>query len=237
VGISWTQVESGTDTSVHSVKFVHVRRSVQYRLESKCCSHTWRASRRTRSQSVDCVQRSQVLYPDTSCRVAVWCICVLCWLTDWLIMIGRDYVSEPQPSTGLLFFPQVICKCGKPLWWWCRKRIIPDSSTRALWQSYQQIHLGKIGGWTKEWKICLSVSEIAQEMFNIPQNLMTWDLRLYFPSPLKIRLLGRVRPLGPVASTLTTTPLRRPSLMVVSLTMLPNLYRSHSIEWDGDYEW
>jgi hypothetical protein len=39
----------------------------------------------------------------------------------------------------------------------------------------------KEGEWTKKWEL-LSVSEIPQRMFNMLQNLTTWDLRLYFPS-------------------------------------------------------
>jgi hypothetical protein len=53
-------------------------------------------------------------------------------LTDWLIMMGWDYVSELRPPTGLLFIPRVICEHGKQWWWWCRLGITPDSSTRAL---------------------------------------------------------------------------------------------------------
>jgi hypothetical protein len=63
-------------------------------------------------------------------------------LIDWLIMMGWDYVSELRPPTGLLVIPQVICEHGEPWWWWCLLGITPDSSTRALWQSYQQRHLG-----------------------------------------------------------------------------------------------
>jgi len=40
--------------------------------------------------------------------------------------------------------------------WWCRQRKTPDSSTRALWQSYQQRHLvaSRRNGW-KEWEFSL----------------------------------------------------------------------------------
>jgi hypothetical protein len=70
-------------------------------------------------------------------------------LIDWLIdcfylfiMMGWDYVSELRPPTGLLFIPSVMCEHGEPWWWWCRLGITPNSSTRALWQSYQQRSLG-----------------------------------------------------------------------------------------------
>jgi hypothetical protein len=65
---------------------------------------------------------------------------------DGLIMTGWDYVWQLRPSTGLLFLPRMICEHGEPWWWWFRLEITPDSSTRALLQSYQQRHLGKVGG-------------------------------------------------------------------------------------------
>jgi hypothetical protein len=56
----------------------------------------------------------------------------------WLIMMGRNYVSELRPPTGVLFIPQVIYEHEEPWWWLRRLGITPDSSFRALWQSYQQ---------------------------------------------------------------------------------------------------
>jgi hypothetical protein len=53
---------------------------------------------------------------------------------------GSDYVSELQPPTGLLFIRPVIYEHGVP-WMNDIERRTPDSSTRALWQFYQQIHL------------------------------------------------------------------------------------------------
>jgi hypothetical protein len=51
----------------------------------------------------------------------------------------------------------VICECGQTRWWWwwwCWLGKTPDLSTRALWQSYQQRHLGVriflISIWDKE---------------------------------------------------------------------------------------
>jgi hypothetical protein len=40
---------------------------------------------------------------------------------------------------GLLFIPQVIYEHVEP--WWNINGKTPDSSTTALWQSYQQSHL------------------------------------------------------------------------------------------------
>jgi hypothetical protein len=67
-------------------------------------------------------------------------------LSDWLIMMGWDYVSELPPPAGLLFIFRVICEHGVPWWWWCRLGITPDSSTRAIRQSYQQRRRGQVGG-------------------------------------------------------------------------------------------
>jgi hypothetical protein len=63
--------------------------------------------------------------------------------------MGWYYVSELWPPTGLSFFPRVICEHWEPWWWWwrwCRLEITPDSSTRALWQSYQQRYMRQVGG-------------------------------------------------------------------------------------------
>jgi hypothetical protein len=68
-------------------------------------------------------------------------------------------------KTGLLFIPQVISERGESWWWWCRLGMTPDSSTRALWQSYQRRHLGQVWGMDEEWEFCLSVSEILQRIF------------------------------------------------------------------------
>jgi hypothetical protein len=65
---------------------------------------------------------------------------------DWLIVMGWECVSELQPPTGLLFIPRVTCEHGQPWWSWCRIWIAPGSYTRALWQSYQQRHVRKVGG-------------------------------------------------------------------------------------------
>jgi hypothetical protein len=48
--------------------------------------------------------------------------------------------------------------------WWCRERKTPDSSTRAVWQSYRQIHLvAKQEEVTKEMNIALrSISFILR---------------------------------------------------------------------------
>jgi hypothetical protein len=78
---------------------------------------------------------------------------ILDWL-DWLCWWGETYVPETWPPVGLLFITQVICERGEPWWWsWCCcLGKTPDLSTRALWQSFQQSHLGasRRNGWRCE---------------------------------------------------------------------------------------
>jgi hypothetical protein len=74
--------------------------------------------------------------------------------------------------------------------------------------------------WMKEWEFCLSPSELRQRIFNM-YNFTTWGLQLYFLSQgrcaahfialknLTPRPGLNPRPLGPVKSTLITTPARR----------------------------
>jgi hypothetical protein len=77
---------------------------------------------------------------------------------DLLIMLIGWYVSEPRAPMSLLSIPLVICERGEPRWWWscwwwwCRLGKTPNSSTRALWQSYQQRRLGasRLNGWRSE---------------------------------------------------------------------------------------
>jgi hypothetical protein len=121
----------------------------------------------------------------------------------------------------MLFIPRVIREHGEP-WWWCRLVITPDPSTRALWQCYQQRHLGASrrneGGsenlayqYLKYLKVCL----ICHKILRHGTSGFTSHLKEGVPRillPLKIHRLGRVlnpQPLGPVASTLTTTLPRR----------------------------
>jgi hypothetical protein len=115
-------------------------------------------------------------------------------------MMGWDYVSELWPPSGLLFIPQVMCEHGEPWWWWCQLGITPDSSTRALCQSYQQRHLEKVG------RMDEGVRILPIRIWNISRDLQhavkSWDFQLYFQSegkcavdflsPLKIHCLGRL---------------------------------------------
>jgi hypothetical protein len=138
-------------------------------------------------------------------------------------MIGWDYVSEQQSPTGLLFIPRVICEHGEPWWWWwCRLGITPDSSTRALWQSYQQRHLGQVGGMEERVRIlhiqylwylkgsltCRKILLHGNLAFtpHSQESVLRIFIAIRNPSP---RPGLNPRPLGPVASTLTTISPRR----------------------------
>jgi hypothetical protein len=72
------------------------------------------------------------------------------WLIDWLC--GVRLMSQSAAITGLLFAPSGWSWAWEP-WWWCRLWVIHDSSTRALWQSYQQRHLVFVpSGWSWAWE-------------------------------------------------------------------------------------
>jgi hypothetical protein len=138
---------------------------------------------------------------------------------EWLIMMGLDYVSDPRPPTDLLFIPRVICE---PWWWWRRLGITPDSSTRALWQSYQQRDLGQVGGMDEGVRILLiSIWDTSRDLLTCRkilrhgtfgftshpiEDVLCIFIALINPSPLPGL---NSRPLGPVAGTITTTPPRR----------------------------
>jgi hypothetical protein len=155
-------------------------------------------------------------------RFAIYLYCTMRnRLIHWLITMGRDYVSEPQPQTGLLFIPRVICERGETQWWWCRLGITPDSSTKALWQSYQQRHLGQVGGMDEGVRIlpisiwntsrsltCRKILRHGTSGFTSQpkEGVLRIFIALKNPSP---RPGLNPRPLGPVASTLTTTPSKR----------------------------
>jgi len=55
-----------------------------------------------------------------------------------ILSMGREYVSELRSPTGLLFIPSGDVWVWRTMVeWWCQQRT-PDSTTRALWKSYQQ---------------------------------------------------------------------------------------------------
>jgi hypothetical protein len=137
--------------------------------------------------------------------------------TELLIMsMGWD-VSEPWPPTSLLFIHLVICESGGPWWWWwsCHLEKAPDSSTRALWQQQRNLGASSRNGKRSEnfayqylryvngFLTCCKILRHGTSGFTFhPKEVCA----LKNPSPLPGL---NPRPLGPLASTLTTTPPRR----------------------------
>jgi hypothetical protein len=144
------------------------------------------------------------------------------WLTDWLIVMEWDWRLRTVAITGLLFTPRVNVS-GEPWWWrWCRLGITPDLSTRARWQSYQLRHLERVGGMDEGMRV-LFIQYLWYVNGSFTCRKILWHGTSGFTSHLKKRVLRTFialknpsprpsinpRPLGPLASTLTTTPPRR----------------------------
>jgi hypothetical protein len=132
--------------------------------------------------------------------------------------------------TGLLFIPRANVS-GQPwLWWWWRPGISPDLSTRARRQSYQQRHLEGVGGLHKGGRIlriqhlryvngsftCRKILLRRTSGFaSHPNEGVLWIfITVKNPSPPPGL---NPWPLGPVASTLTTTPPRRQNVAITGL--------------------
>jgi hypothetical protein len=144
-----------------------------------------------------------------------------CIYVDWLIMMGWEWCLRTAAITGLLFIPWVNVS-GEPWWWWCWLGITPDLSTRAWWQSYQQKHLEKVARTDEGMRIlriqylwyvngsstCHEILWHGTSGFN--SHMMEGVLQIFItlknPSPHPGLNL---RPLVPVASTLTITSPRR----------------------------
>jgi hypothetical protein len=134
--------------------------------------------------------------------------------------MGSDYASEMWPPMGLLFIPWAICEHGDPWWWRCQLGTTPHSSTRALWQSYQQTQLGQVGGMDRvrilpiQYLRYLKGSLTCRKIlwcgtFGFTYHPKEGVLRIFIALKNPPPWLGlNLRPMGPVASTLTTTPLR-----------------------------
>jgi hypothetical protein len=139
-----------------------------------------------------------------------------------IMFIEWDYVSELWPLTDLLFIPQVI-RPQRTMVEWHQQEKTPDSSIRVLWY-YQQLSCSKAGGIVKgnyEFGLTKYLCSYLKGIFNMLQNLMAWGQQLYLPSeccrfisPLKIHHpQSGMNPwtLVPMASMLTTRPLRAPT--------------------------
>jgi hypothetical protein len=137
-------------------------------------------------------------------------------LIDWLWW-GETDISELQP----IVYPRVNVS-GELWWWWCWLGITPDLSTRAHWQLYQQRHLKRVGGMDEGMRIlriqylwyvsrfftCRKVLQHGASGFtcHLKVGVLWIFIALKNPSP---RPGLNPWPLGPVASTLTTTPPRQ----------------------------
>jgi hypothetical protein len=137
------------------------------------------------------------------------------WLTDY---VRWDWCLRTAAITGLLFIPQVMWM-WELQWWWCWLGTTPDLSTRALWQSYQQTNLERVGGMGEGIRI-LHIQYLWYVSGSFTCYKMLWHgtsgiishpkegvlqifIALKDPSPQPGL---NPQPLGPVASTLTTTP-------------------------------
>jgi hypothetical protein len=116
-----------------------------------------------------------------------------------------------------------------------RLGLTPDLTTRDLWRSRR---------WARErGNFVYSSLWDFKSSFTCRKILRYGTFPLYFPSerkvccgflsPLKFHLLGRVlnpQPLGPMASTLTTTPPRRLSIKLkVIIRDMVTLYDTHTV--------
>jgi hypothetical protein len=153
-------------------------------------------------------------------------------LSDHLIDRLIDYYRVRQMSqnrghhTDLLFIPRVNVS-GQPWWWWwwwwCRLGITSDLSTRTRWQSYQQRHLERVGEKDEGMRIfriqylwyvngsftCREILRHGTSGFTShpsEERCAADFIALKNPSA---RSDLNARPLGPVASKLTTIPPRR----------------------------
>jgi hypothetical protein len=97
--------------------------------------------------------------------------------------------------------------------WWCWLGITPDLSNTALWQSYQQRHLQRVGGMDEEMRI-LYIQYLWYVIWSLICSNVLWHGTSGFTSHPKEGMLQifitvkNQQPLGPAASTLTTTPPR-----------------------------
>jgi hypothetical protein len=143
------------------------------------------------------------------------------WLNDWLWW-GCDWCLRTAVITSLLFILRVNVT-GQPWWWrWWLLGITPNLFTRACWQSYQQRHLERAVG-MDEGKRILHIQYLWYVNGSFTCRKILWHGTSGFTSHLKEGVLlifivltkPSPRPglnmwlVGPAASTLTTTPLRR----------------------------
>jgi hypothetical protein len=90
-------------------------------------------------------------------------------ITIIMVSVGWNYIFELRPPVGLLFTPQVIYEHGEP---WYQQGKTPDSSARALWNSYWQSRLvaeqEKVGKEMINFALQSISFVLAKGFFNIP---------------------------------------------------------------------
>jgi hypothetical protein len=110
----------------------------------------------------------------------------LLYCVDW----WTDYVNGVRPrlrtaaTNGPTVHPPGDIWARRTMVEWYRQSKTPDSSTRAIWQSYQQSPTSKQEKWEKE-MIQLALRSIfvhTSQVVYVPYNLTTRDFRLYFSS-------------------------------------------------------
>jgi hypothetical protein len=151
------------------------------------------------------------------------------WLTDWLtgliMSMGVRLCLNCDHQRASCSSPDYIWAWETMVKWWCRQRKSPDSSTRALWQSYQQNLLGasRRKG-RKKWEFYLvtisfntdkwffTCGKILHGASGFPSHPKKAVLRIFvaFKIPSPRRGLNS-QPLGTVASKLITTSPKRPN--------------------------
>jgi hypothetical protein len=106
----------------------------------------------------------------------------------WLmILTGSNSQLAYQSSLAATSTVQRSCQqihlCCSPQHW------LVSCQQRHLWQPPvisgflpSETCLERVGGGRRKWEFSLSVPVGLQEIFYMPLNLETWDLRLYFPS-------------------------------------------------------
>jgi hypothetical protein len=132
-------------------------------------------------------------------------------------MMGWDWRLRTAAITGLLFIPRV--NVSGELWcWWCRLAITPDLSTKARWQSYLQRRLEQVGGMDEGMRVllihyflyingsftCRKILQHGTSGFTSHPKEGVLRIFITLKNPSHRPGLNPL-PLGPVASTLTTT--------------------------------
>jgi hypothetical protein len=147
------------------------------------------------------------------------------WRVEWLIMMRWDWRLRTAATNGPIARPAGWYVSVEPRWWWRRLGITPDSFDRAPWQSCHQRYLEQVGGmdegmrilriqclWYLNWSLtCRKILRRGTSGFTSHPKESVLRIFIALKNPSSQPGLN-TRPLGPVASTLTTTPPRRLTL-------------------------